>query len=101
MGSGLEHKTFERLKELDFSLKMRRLSRDLFAVCSCLMRGYREDRVRLFLEVQSHRIRGSKPKTWKFFLEIRKKNFYCKWGQILEKRLRKFVESPSVETFRP
>lgn len=41
---GVDHTTLERMKELDlFGLNMRRLSRHLFAVCSCITGRYRED----------------------------------------------------------
>ncbi|KAK4818450.1 hypothetical protein QYF61_013656 [Mycteria americana] len=76
MVRGMQHRTFERLKELDlFGLEVKRLSRAPFAVCSYLMGGYREDRFRLFLEVQSHRIRDNKHKTWEFLLQKRKNDF--------------------------
>lgn len=79
---GLGHRTFLRLKKLYFfGLKMRRLSRDPFVVCSYQKGSYREDRFRLFLEVQCQELRGHKHKTWDFFTREKEKIFYCESGQ--------------------
>lgn len=73
---GVDHRTLERMRDLYlFGLNMRRLSRHPFAVCSCIMGGYREDRIRLFFKVESHRIRGNKHKILEILLEKRKNHF--------------------------
>lgn len=57
-----------------FSLEKRRFSGDLVAGYNYMVKGFKEDRSRLFLEAQNSRTRGSKPKLehGKFPLDIRK-----------------------------
>lgn len=57
-----------------FSLEKRKFSGDLVAVYNYMVKGFREDKARLFSEVHDSRTRGNKPKLkhGKFPLDIRK-----------------------------
>jgi len=79
MMRGLEHLSYEeRLRELClFSLKTRRLRRDVVNAYKYLQGGCQEDGARLFSVVPSNRTRGNgyKLKYRKFCLNMRK-NFF-------------------------
>ena len=101
---GLEHLSYEeRLRELDlFSLEKRRLWGDLLVAFQYLKGASIEEGDRLFMRVDSDRIRGNalQWRLGKFTLATRRK-FYTQRVLTRWKRLpREVVDAPSLEAFR-
>jgi len=105
MMRGLEHLSYEeRLRELGlFSLKKRRLQRDLRNANQYLQGGCQEDGARLFSVVPSDRTRGNghKLKQRKFQLKMRKNFFPLRVMQPWPRLPKEVLESPSLEIFKP
>lgn len=81
-----------------FSLKKRR--GDLIAVCNDLIRGYREDRSKLCLELHKNRKEGNRGKLeyGKFSSDTKIFFFYYYIGQILEEVAQR--GSPFFQVFK-
>jgi len=105
MMRGLEHLSYEeRLRKLSLlSLEKKRLRGHLRNTSKYLQGGGQEDGAKFFSVVPSDRTRGKghKLKQRKFQLNTRKNFFPLRVTEPWPRLPREFVESPSLEMFRP